>query len=69
MALNKEDIKQLTTEELLEKARETKVQLKKLEFNHAISAIENPLHIRAMRRDIARLLTELRSRELSNSEN
>jgi large subunit ribosomal protein L29 len=54
---------------LLEKARETKVQLKKLEFNHAISAIENPLQIRAMRRDIARLLTELRSRELSNSEN
>lgn len=69
MALNKEDIKQLTTEELLEKARETKVQLKKFEFNHAISAIENPLQIRAMRRDIARLLTELRSRELSNSEN
>ena len=69
MALNKEDIKQLTTEELLEKARETKVQLKKLEFNHTIAAIENPLQIRAMRRDIARLLTELRSRELSNSEN
>jgi large subunit ribosomal protein L29 len=69
MALNKEDIKQLTTEELLEKGRETKVQLKKMEFNHAISAIENPLQIRAVRRDIARLLTELRSRELKNSEN
>ncbi len=69
MALNREDIKQLTTEELLEKGRETKVQLKKLEFNHAISAIENPLQIKAMRRDIARLLTELRSRELNNSEN
>lgn len=69
MALNREDIKQLTTEELLEKGRETKIQLKKMEFNHAISAIENPLQIRAMRRDIARLLTELRSRELNNSEN
>ncbi|MFT4970154.1 MAG: large subunit ribosomal protein L29 [Chitinophagales bacterium] len=69
MTLNREDIKQLTTEELLEKGRETKVQLKKLEFNHAISAIENPLQIKAMRRDIARLLTELRSRELNNSEN
>lgn len=69
MALNKEDIKQLTTEELLEKGRETKVQLKKMEFNHAISAIENPLQIRAVRRDIARLLTELRSRELKSSEN
>lgn len=69
MALKKEDIKQLTTEELLEKGREAKVLLKKLEFNHAISAIENPLQIRAMRRDVAKLLTELRSRELNNSEN
>jgi large subunit ribosomal protein L29 len=69
MALNKEDIKQLTTEELLEKGRETKVLLKKMEFNHAISAIENPLQIKAVRRDIARLLTELRSRELKSSEN
>jgi large subunit ribosomal protein L29 len=69
MTLNKEDIKQLTTEELLEKGRETKVLLKKMEFNHAISAIENPMQIRAMRRDVARLLTELRSRELNNSEN
>jgi large subunit ribosomal protein L29 len=69
MALNKEDIKQMTTEELLEKGRETKVQLKKMEFNHAISAIENPLQIKAVRRDIARLLTELRSRELKSSEN
>lgn len=69
MALKKEDIKQFTTEELLEKGRETKIQLKKLEFNHAIAAIENPLLIRAMRRDIAKLLTELRSRELNNSEN
>ena len=69
MALKREDIKQLTTEELLEKGRETKVLLKKMEFNHAISAIENPLQIKAMRRDIARLLTELRSRELNNSEN
>ena len=33
MALNKEDIKQLTTEELLEKGRETKIQLKKMEFS------------------------------------
>ena len=69
MALNKEDIKQLTTEKLLEKGREIKIQLKKMEFNHAIAAIENPLQIRAMRRDIARLLTQLTSRELKNSEN
>lgn len=69
MTLKKEDIKQLTTEELLEKSQDVKVQLKKLEFNHTISAIENPMKIREMRRDVARLLTELRTRELNQSEN
>ncbi|MCB0539981.1 MAG: 50S ribosomal protein L29 [Bacteroidetes bacterium] len=69
MALNKEDIKQLTTDELIEKSSETKLKLKKLEFTHAISAVDNPLKIRAMRRDVARLLTELRRRELENSAN
>lgn len=69
MSLKREEIKQLTTEELLEKGREAKLKLKKLEFSHAISAIENPMQIRALRRDVARVLTELRNRELNHTEN
>ncbi|MGB1247902.1 MAG: 50S ribosomal protein L29 [Chitinophagales bacterium] len=69
MALNKEDIRQLSTEELIEKVQEDKVLLKKMEFEHAITAVENPLLIRDKRRDIARLFTELRRRDLEVSEN
>jgi large subunit ribosomal protein L29 len=35
-------------------------RLKKLQFAHAISPLENPMTIRSLRRDIARLKTELK---------
>ncbi len=68
MTLSKEDIKQYSPEDLQEKCRDMKLQLKKLEFNHAIAALENPLELRILRRDIARLLTEMRYRDLNQAE-
>ena len=41
---------------------EDKQRLKKIKFAHAISPLENPMNIRALRRDIARLKTELKNR-------
>lgn len=38
-------------------------KLMKMKLSHNISPIENPLKIRHMRRDIARLKTELRKRD------
>jgi large subunit ribosomal protein L29 len=35
------------------------LRLKKLEFAHAISPLENPMSIRALRKDVARLKTAL----------
>jgi len=42
---------------------EDKLRLKKLKFAHTISPLENPMTIRGVRRDIARLKTELKKRE------
>ena len=39
--------------------------LKKLEFAHAISPLENPMSIRNLRRELARLKTELKKKQLS----
>ncbi len=41
---------------------EDELRLKKLEFAHAISPLENPMSIRSLRKDIARLKTELKSK-------
>jgi large subunit ribosomal protein L29 len=39
--------------------------MKKMQFAHAITPLENPMSIRALRRDISRLKTELKKRALA----
>ena len=51
--------------DLANELKETEDQYTKLKFDHAIKGIENPLTLREMRRDIARLKTEVRKREIS----
>ena len=53
------EIKGLSQEELVAKVAEEKQNLVKLKFAHTISAIENPNRIKAVRRTIAKLNTEL----------
>lgn len=68
MAISKEDINQFSTEDLHEKVIDLKLNMKKTEFNNVVAPIENPLVIRQMRRDVAKLKTEIRRRELESSE-
>jgi len=49
--------------DLKARLEEDKLRLKKLEFAHAISPLENPMTIRSLRRDIARLVTELKLKQ------
>jgi large subunit ribosomal protein L29 len=65
--MKQEDIKQLSTSDLREKIRDEKSALAKLKLNHAVSPIENPMLITAGRKTVARLATELRSREIAEA--
>ncbi len=58
------EIKELSIEEIKERIQEEQANLTKLKFNHAVSAVENPMQIRTLRRTIAKLNTELKAREL-----
>jgi len=42
-----------------------RAQYHKMKFDHALTGLENPLDLREVRRDIARLQTEIRRRELA----
>lgn len=55
----KQDIKDLTVQELNDKVQESQIAYKKARFNHAVSPLDNPVSLREMRRDVARLKTEL----------
>ncbi len=59
------EIKELKTEELVERIAAEKANLNQMEINHSISPLENPAQIKHLRRTIARLLTEKRNRELN----
>lgn len=56
------EIKNLTTEELQSRIAEEKAMLDNIKFNHTISPLDNPMSIRAKRRDIARMMTEANNR-------
>ena len=57
-------IKSLNQDELKAKISEDELRLKKVSFAHSITPLENPVSMRLIRRDIARLKTALRSKEL-----
>ena len=63
------EIRELTTKELEERIDTEKTHLIRLKLNHAVSPLDNPLKIKETRKNIARLKTELRKRELNENSN
>jgi large subunit ribosomal protein L29 len=57
-------IQGLSVEDLQARIKEDELRLKKLEFAHAISPLENPMSIRNLRRELARLKTEFKKKQL-----
>ena len=59
------EIKELETKELAERIETEVDKYNRMKLNHSITPLENPSLIKAARRDIARMKTELRQRELN----
>ena len=58
------EIKALSVAELKDKISTEREGLRKLQFAHKVSSIENPMRINQTRKLIARLSTELRSKDI-----
>lgn len=56
---SKKDIKKLSATELKVQLTQSKEYYYKLQLAHRVNPIENPIQLRKLRRDIARLNTEL----------
>ena len=63
------EIKELSTTDLLERIDTEKTMLVRMRLNHAITQLDNPQKIKQVKLTIARLLTELRTRELNMKSN
>ena len=59
----------LSTEELQEMLVNTENELNKLKMSHKTAELENPLEIRFVRRNVARINAEIKKRELQNTTN
>ena len=65
MASNKSvELRNASDADLTDQLNENTVSYEKMKFDHTVSGIENPLQLREVRRDIARIKTEIRRREL-----
>ena len=57
-------IREMTLEEIKERLEEEKKQLTRMKLAHAVSPLDNPHKMKEYKKTVARLLTELRKREI-----
>ena len=56
-------VREMNEGDISARIREDEMRLKKLEFAHAITPLENPMSIRALRKDLARMKTLLKQKK------
>jgi len=59
------EVRELDTKDLVERLETEVAKYNQMKLNHAITPLENPSQIKTSRRDIARMKTVLRQRELN----
>ncbi|MEL6923661.1 MAG: 50S ribosomal protein L29 [Bacteroidota bacterium] len=59
------ELQEFSDEELVAELKGLKAQYQSMQFDHATKGLDNPLRLREARRDIARIQTEVRRRQLS----
>ncbi|MCH5220662.1 MAG: 50S ribosomal protein L29 [Muribaculaceae bacterium] len=63
--MKKEEFKEISTSDLEERLAKMEADYLQLKINHSVSPIDNPAKITADRKNIARVKTELRKRQLN----
>ena len=63
------ELRQMTNEELNEKLKSLKVELFNLRFSHATGGLKNAMALNTTKKDIAKIKTILREREISAQSN
>lgn len=59
------ELQDFSDADLASEIKQTEAQYKSLKFDHAIKGLDNPMALKEVRRDISRLKTEERKRQLA----
>ncbi len=60
------EIREMSVNELNEKLRDLKAELFNLRFQHTINQLDNPMRLKEVKKDIARVKTMIREQELKD---
>jgi large subunit ribosomal protein L29 len=63
------EIRELSTPDLIERIDTERTMLVRMKLNHAITPLDNPQKVKQVKLTIARLITELRAREINEKSN
>jgi large subunit ribosomal protein L29 len=63
--VKEKDVASVQAEDLIVELAELKQEYRRMQLDHALRGLTNPLALRGVRRDIARINTEIRRREVS----
>ena len=63
--MKKENFADVTTQDLRDRREQMELEYTQLKANHAVSPLDSPAKITRARKEIARVKTELRARELN----
>lgn len=61
-------VREMTTQEIKDQLVEERLNYSRMKMAHTISPLENPASLNHTRKNIARLSTELRSREINGEQ-
>ena len=61
--MKQQEVVKLSNDELKEQLIENKKKFNELKMAHAVSPLENPIQIKAVRKSLARIMTELTKRD------
>jgi large subunit ribosomal protein L29 len=62
------ELKELTADELAAKLEEARSELFNLRFQMATSQLDNTARVKAVKKDIARILTQMRANEIKSAQ-
>ena len=61
------EVREMSVEELNSKLKDLKAELFNLRFQHAINQLDNPMRMKAVKKDIARIQTVLQAKTSENA--
>lgn len=59
------ELQEISDADLVGELEGSEVEYQKMQFDHVVKGLDNPLELKELRRDIARIQTEIRRREMA----